>query len=186
MCRAGYRRGPVRDRLPPNHSFVRASRVFAFRSYASHHGPQDFLDGRYAPGGFQEAVVPESHHTLTLSEARYLAGRGPPQNHVLDSVGDHHELVDADPSPVSAPTAPIAADRLLKARFSVNGEREREAHPPQDLLLYLNWLAAPLAQPPRQPLGDHAVDGRGRQERLDAHVNQPGDRGRRVVGVQRG
>ena len=37
----------------------------------------------------------------------------------------------------------------------------------------------------REALGDDAVDRRGDQERLDAHLDQAGDRRRRVVGVQR-
>ena len=32
------------------------------------------------------------------------------------------------------------------------------------------------AQPARQPLGQHAVERRADQERLDAHLDQPGDR----------
>ena len=41
------------------------------------------------------------------------------------------------------------------------------------------------AQHADQPLGHHRLDRAGDQERLDAHVDQAGDRAGRVVGVQR-
>ena len=47
-------------------------------------------------------------------------------------------------------------------------------------------LLAPVAQPAGEPLGQHAVQRRADQERLDAHLGEPGDRAGRVVGVQRG
>ena len=38
----------------------------------------------------------------------------------------------------------------------------------------------------REPLSEHAGDGRADEERLDAHLVQPRERARRVVRVQRG
>ena len=46
-------------------------------------------------------------------------------------------------------------------------------------------LLAVLAERARQALGDDAVDRARDEERLDPHLDQAGDRRRRVVGVQR-
>ena len=45
---------------------------------------------------------------------------------------------------------------------------------------------AGVAHPPREALRDHAVDRRRDEVGLDAHVDEPHRRARRVVGVQRG
>ena len=60
-----------------------------------------------------------------------------------------------------------------------------EAHVEKHLLVGRHLDLALLADLTRETLGQHEVDRSGHQERLDAHVQQTGDRARRVVGVER-
>ena len=93
-----------------------------------------------------------------------------------------HHLIEGDPAFVAAPAAARAPHRLVGL----------ELHPPAVAVLAQRLrrddraLLAVPAEHPRQPLGDHAVERRGHQERLHPHLDQPGDRRGRVVGVQRG
>ena len=88
----------------------------------------------------------------------------------------------ADAALVAGARAARAADGLVRGDVIV----DLEAVVAHLLGGHDHFLLAAVAQPAREALGDDGVDRRGDEERLDAHVDQARDGGRRVVGVQRG
>ena len=61
---------------------------------------------------------------------------------------------------------------------------DRPVHDRQFLVARRERLLAPVAQPAGQALREDAVERGADEERFDAHLDQAGDRRRRVVGVQ--
>ena len=101
-------------------------------------------------------------------------------DHPAYRVIDPDRLEHADPPGVAALRTLCAALRRGDRSPRLNPENTRQ--PGLDLLL----RPAHLAQPPDQPLRDHRAQGARQQERFDPHVAHPGDRARRVVGVDGG
>src|SRR3712207_7045372 len=68
-------RRPPRSTLFPYTTLFRSDQILEQRAarpiwftpaVTSHHGPQDFLDGRQASGRLEQAVFPQAHHTSLL------------------------------------------------------------------------------------------------------------------------
>ena len=104
---------------------------------------------------------------------------------VAEAFGDLHDLEQADAALVAGAAAAVAAAALASALHV--GSFRRVGNPAST-----SWsagismrLLAVLADAAHQALRADQVDGVGHQERLDAHVDEPVDAARRVVGVQR-
>ena len=105
------------------------------------------------------------------------------QDHVFQGLGDRHHLVDGDAALHARAVARRAAGAAVERHRAAALRHVAVTH--EIFLLALHRLLAVLADPPAEPLREHQQQGRGQQERLDAHVDQPGNRRRTVVRVQR-
>jgi hypothetical protein len=94
-------------------------------------------------------------------------------------------LVDAYASEVTVTLALLAAYRLEERRRPFI-ELERKPGVSEHRLVYPDRAFARRAESASEPLGDHARDSRGREERVDAQVGQPGQGARGIVGVKGG
>ena len=98
----------------------------------------------------------------------------------ISSVIGHH-LVEPRPALVAGVAAAAAADRLVGLEVEGHGEAGalERGHAERGAGACSGCRAGARAAAPRRR------DSRGREEGLDAHLGEPGDRRRRVVGVQR-
>src|SRR5262245_40285556 len=143
---------------------------------------QDLLDRGLTRLRLGPPILAERDHAPLHRGMPDLGGGRLFQDEAPDLLADQEELVDADPALVprlAAGVASLAPEQLggASVRYTdgeeVGGVRHVR-HP------------AVLADAPDEPLReDTAEDGR-QQIGLDAHVLEPGDRPRRVVGVERG
>ena len=99
-------------------------------------------------------------------------------DHLADRVRDAHDLVDADAPVVAGLAAARAARRVVDLELLELGAVDVRAGD-------RHRLAAGLAELAREALRDHAVDRRGDEVGLHAHVDEPHRRAGGVVGVQR-
>ena len=95
-------------------------------------------------------------------------------------VGDPEQLVDAGAPAVARTAALVAA--LATEELDSGGVGHAEG----EQLGRVGMVGRPAggADAAHESLGEHAVEDRGQQVRLAAHVLQPGDGGGRVVGMQ--
>src|SRR5258708_5791080 len=145
---------------------------------------QHFLEAGLARAHPAQAVLAQALHA---SAARVLA-----------QVGLGGAIVDQPPGLVvyeeqleNPGAALITRERagLASARGEQGGVRPAPvAVLEQGLLGAVGLVRAPArrAQPPHQPLGEHAKQARGDQERLHAHLHEPHHRARLLAGLARG
>src|SRR5215218_7171880 len=142
----------------------------------------DLGDRGEAAADLLQPVLAQPHHALVDRRVgdrlRGLAGHG----ERADRLRHPHHLVEADAALVTRSAAAGAADRLV----ALEVQPDVEAVGAHDLGGERHALLALLAEQPREPLGDDAVDGRADEEGLDPHLDQAGDRARGVVRVERG
>src|SRR5918998_656198 len=148
-----------------------------------HHDPQNLFNRRYTPSRFHKSVIPQTHHSLVFTGTFDLGNRTTSQDHFSDIVADNHQLVEANAPSVTAAAAPLAADRLVKSRFALSVMLEGEVQSAEYLLVHSRWALAVLAEPPGEPLGDHAIYCGRCKERLHPHLGEPGDGRGSIVGV---
>ena len=145
--------------------------------------PQHFFNSRASGFNLVPAVHPQGPHAFgdcLLGDGR--GGRAI-QNQWAKCLVQNQYFIDALAALVTQLPALFAADTMPKLRrFDV---RRRETDFEQVIPLDLPFSFATLAYIPHQPLGHDRFDGGGDQKWLDAHVNQPGERARRVIGVER-
>jgi hypothetical protein len=174
--RSGGRCPLPRIRRPPG------ARLRASRAEGSDDDAGDLLEGRlprstFARPSSRSVRIPCACANLAISsvEARSTMSRS------ISSVTSMTSCTAA---------APVAGLRAVGATHRPVQRRQRvlvvHGRPGLQLLRGgLVGLLALAAQPPDESLREHAVDGRGHEERVDLHLGEPGHRRRRVVGVQR-
>src|SRR3954466_4265934 len=164
--------------MPPLASALRAPRFSGVCALARAGDAGDLGDRGEPAADLLQAVLAQAHHALVDRRVgdglRGLAGDG----ERADRVRDPHDLVEPDPALVAGAAAAGAAHGLVGLEVEADVEAVR-AH---DLGLDRRPALALGAEQPGEALGDHAVDGRADEERLDAHLDQAGDRAGRVVG----
>jgi hypothetical protein len=135
--------------------------------------------------GLAEAVLAEGEHALHDGNLLDVIRRSLLDDQALDLLADDHRLVNRESSPVAGAPTRGAADGTVQRRplpcFEILGR------PPDADQLGLGRLvriAATVAEPAGEALGNDAVECAGDEERLDAHLDETQRRGRGVVGVQ--
>src|SRR6267378_774358 len=145
---------------------------------------QHFLDTRSSFDDLQEPGLPQALHALRLRNRPQLGRRHVLQNAVTDLLGDRHDLINRDTALHTREIAGRAALALV------------ELHPPlagrdvavRDEALLVGGVGLPARSTylASQALSHNQKERRRHQERGDSHVEQPRDRRRAVVRVQRG
>ena len=130
------------------------------------------------------AVFAEGAHAQFSGATAELGGREAGVDHAADFVVDLENFENPHSSPVAIAAALFAADRAEDRRATHAGGVERQG--PHFLLGQLGGSLTNGAQFPHQSLGKHRPDGGGDEEWFHADVRKTSDRGRRVVGVERG
>src|SRR6267143_3090998 len=143
--------------------------------------PKDFRDGRETGPRLRPAILPERHHAVLGGGRTMLAERRLAQDEAPDVLADREQLIDAE-APAVAGAAALRAAPAVEERLPPfpGGQPERD----EVARLRLVGRAAAGADSPDEPLGEHALEHRGDEVGLAAHVLQPRDGARRVVRVQ--
>src|SRR4051794_136671 len=148
---------------------------------------EDLLEGGVAEADLAQAVGAQRDHALHHRDLLQVVRRSALDDQLLDLLGDRHDLVEREPAPVAGLAALAAADRAVEDRPVVAVDL---LHRPPGLhqlgLGGLVRLLAPVAELPREALGQHAVQRARHEERLDPHLDEAQRRRSCVVGVQRG
>src|SRR5881275_3310713 len=156
---------------PPGQVAGAAASVFA-------RDTQHFLDRGLAPQHLDAAVIADRGRAEARMAVELLLGDAV-VDHGAHGVIDHDELVDPGSAPIAA--AAVASGPVKRRRRLVR----RQVEEPPLVLARLKRLLAIGVQHPHQPLGQHADQARGQEERLDAHVAQPRDGAGGGIGMQR-
>src|SRR3954468_19252292 len=164
--------------MPPGASALQPRRLSGAAALAGASDACDLGDrGQPAPD-LLEAVLAQAHHALVHGGVHDALGGLAGDGERTDRLAHPHDLNQADPALVARAAAAPAADGLVGLEVEADVEAVR-AH---DLGGDRRAALALLAQQASEALGDHAVHRRSHQERLDAHLDQAGDRARSVVG----
>src|ERR1700677_2780006 len=145
---------------------------------------EDFLDGGFAFENTAQAVGAERGHAeLDCLLADDDGGRAL-SDELADRLGDVEQFVDALAAFVTGMVALLAAGAVVKILVAdvVDGKPDLT----QDRLARLVRRATAGADAPNEALPEHALEARGDQERLDAHIDETGNGAGCVIGVQRG
>ena len=102
---------------------------------------------------------------------------------VLDFVVDEQQLEDARSTYVSGVETRFAAGSLVKLDVAFSEAAQFCFH--RFDVAWLMWLLAVRADHAQKSLGHHTYHRRRDQVGFDAHIDQPRNRGGRVVGVER-
>src|SRR5262249_10119816 len=139
----------------------------------------------------QHPILQQRRHAFLLRTRRHLRNPRPLLNQVLDLRRRHQQLVQPHPPPIPPPAAPRTPPPPIPPPPPRPPQRVKRRRPiglPQLLPLRRTRRGrdlARLAQRPRQPLRQHPQQRIGKVERVEPHVQQPRQRLRRTVGVQR-
>src|SRR5579875_1977261 len=142
---------------------------------------QDLRHRRQALAHLLETVIAHPAHPLRDRDVANFIRGGALERELPDLARHRHHLVDRDPATVAAATAARTAGGLV----GLDVDRGLVAGGAQHLRGDDRALLAVAAERPRQALGEHALDRRGDQEGLDAHLDQAVHCGGSVVGVKR-
>src|SRR5882724_1637539 len=145
---------------------------------------QYFLHRGGALQHFQEAGLAQSLHSLALGHFPDLRCLGTLEDDRAEILGDRHHLVERDPTLHAREVTGLAAFALEERHPTPALGDVSIGH--QVVFVALDGLLAILADPPTQALGQDEQQRRGQQERLHAHIHEPGDGRWTIVGVQRG
>src|SRR5262249_19074062 len=144
---------------------------------------EDLLDRRGPLDHLHQSGLPKGLHAVPLGLFTDLGRRRILQNHVTKWLGDGHHFIDGDATLHSREVARRAALPAVErhVRQSLGGVPIGN----QILFAARHRLPAVFADPAAQSLGEDEQERGRQQEWLDAHVEQPRDRRRTVVRVQR-
>src|SRR2546422_6787609 len=143
---------------------------------------KDFLDSRHALARLEPAVHAEGDHTRLDRVAADVAARRSLQNETARVLADREQLVDAGAPAVAGPTALVAAAPAVERPATPALDPQR----PEVGGVWRVGHATGGADPPHEPLREHAFEHGGDQVRLHPHILQARDRTGRVVRVDRG
>ncbi len=109
--------------------------------------------------------------------------RPPLENHVTDAIGQVHQLADRRPALEARCRRTRCSPRPRRTRASSRARSDPSPTRPAAPRVTVTGLLAVLADPPHQPLRQHAVERRDELVGLDAHVQEPAEHVDDVVGV---
>src|SRR6185312_14217123 len=147
------------------------------------HG-EHFLQRGQACFDLVQAGLPQRAHAFALGLFPDLQGTAIAQDDALNFLADRHDLVDPDATLVAV-VAGRASDRFVGRPGSVDLVLP-ETRLDQCGVRDVDGGLAADAQPACQSLGGDQNDAGRNVERRNAHVAHARERGRRVIGVQRG
>src|SRR6266702_2221294 len=132
---------------------------------------QHFLETRFACAHPAQAVLAQALHAAAARVLAQVGLGGAVVDQAPRLVVDEEQLENSGAALIAGERA-----RLAAARGEHGGVRPVSVPVCEEALLgAVGLVRAPArrAQPPHQPLGEHAEQARGHQERLDAHVHEP-------------
>src|SRR6266404_6095899 len=145
---------------------------------------QDFFHRGLAQGHLDQAAAAESNHPLLDRLLLELQRRRADEDEFTELVIDLHDLVETGAALVAA----LVASRATLAVINLRGFYffRRVSRVNERLLRDVQLLFAIRTNTAYQALRANQVQRGGHEEGLDAHVHQPADGGRSVVGVEGG
>src|SRR6266545_4852521 len=152
----------------------------AIRNCSAVRDTQHLLDRRDPRLHLAPAVAPQRHHPLRLGELPQRARVRGREELALDLVRDEEQLEDPRAAAISRLATGGTAAAALELERSHRLVCEQRDGPGIGRVA----LAALGADLPDEPLGEHALERRGDQVRLDLQVREPGDSARRIVRVE--